>query len=80
MSIKKGYQVKKIVHYIDPPSGWKWGFPKKLPDPMPSNINAWLLKNGYPESEMEYWKNRPPFRIYTEEENELESQDRERND
>lgn len=34
---------------IDPPSGWKYGFPK----PMPKNIGdriAWLKLVGYPES------------------------------
>jgi hypothetical protein len=34
---------------IDPPSGWQYGFPKKLPDPPPTNINHWLIEQGYPE-------------------------------
>ena len=38
---------------IDPPSGWKYGFPKPLPDPKPENVLAWLVENGYPQSEID---------------------------
>jgi hypothetical protein len=33
---------------IDPPMGWKYGFPKKLPDPKPENVLEWLFSEGYP--------------------------------
>lgn len=37
----------------DPPSGWKYGFPKVyLPKPGES-IRATLLRDGYPESEFD---------------------------
>jgi hypothetical protein len=38
------------MRIIDPPSGWKYGFPKALPDTITeSEIAAWLLEQGYPE-------------------------------
>ena len=33
---------------VDPPEGWKFGFPKELPDPPPTNLYAWLVSKGYP--------------------------------
>lgn len=35
---------------IDPPSGWRYGFPKRLPDPSPTDVVQWLIDNGYPEA------------------------------
>ena len=40
--------VKKIT-YIDPPSGWKYGFPKILPNDV-KDLREWLQENGYPEN------------------------------
>ena len=39
---------------IDPPEGWKYGFPKPLPDDWaPSDdsysTNEWLVSQGYPQ-------------------------------
>ena len=34
---------------IDPPSGWKYGFPKTIPDGV-TDHRAWLIENGYPSS------------------------------
>ena len=44
---------KKTVLMIDPPSGWKYGFPMPLPDPRPENTIAWLIEQGYPQKEIE---------------------------
>ena len=51
---------------IDPPEGWKHGFPKILPENLIGNfdgIPAWLVENGYPEEDIElavkysrYWE------------------------
>jgi hypothetical protein len=41
------------VKMIDPPSGWKYGFPKALPDHEPINIIEWLIENGYPQEEID---------------------------
>jgi hypothetical protein len=38
---------------IDPPSGWKYGFPKELPDDI-KDFKQWLIDNGYPESEVDF--------------------------
>jgi hypothetical protein len=37
---------------IDPPSGWKYGFPKEIPEHI-NNTRDWLIDNGYPEKEIE---------------------------
>ena len=51
---------------VDPPSGWKFGFPKKLMqeerEELNFTINSWLLKNGYPQYEIDYWKGSVPCR------------------
>ena len=46
----------KRVKYIDPPSGWKYGFPKELPEDIKDikDFRKWLIKNGYPESEVDF--------------------------
>ena len=41
-----------LVLMIDPPSGWKYGFPKPIPYDVTDTI-AWLLENGYPQKEIE---------------------------
>ena len=33
---------------IDPPSGWKYGFPKEIPEDV-ENTTQWLIDNGYPK-------------------------------
>jgi hypothetical protein len=37
---------------IDPPSGWKYGFPKEIPEHV-NNTRDWLIDNGYPAEEIE---------------------------
>lgn len=34
--------------WADPPSGWKYGFPKALPKPEPVSLGEWLIAEGYP--------------------------------
>jgi len=43
----------ELVTLIDPPSGWKYGFPKALPDPRPADIEQWIRDEGYPQSEID---------------------------
>ena len=38
--------------FIDPPSGWKYGFPKVIPEGV-TDVKAWLVKNGYPQWEID---------------------------
>ena len=41
--------------YVDPPSGWKYGFPKLLPYPEPEGFDfyQWLVDEGYPQREID---------------------------
>jgi hypothetical protein len=42
---------------IDPPEGWKYGFPKKVPFTVTEEktINEWLIEVGYPKERIEYY-------------------------
>ena len=35
-------------HWVDPPSGWKYGFPKIFDGE--GSVNEWLIREGYPAS------------------------------
>lgn len=43
--------------YINPPDGEKYGFPKIAPDRLAdmndSQVYAWLVKNNYPQEEID---------------------------
>lgn len=46
--------MKKIVTMCDPPSGWKYGFPKEIPDSAKGNgFFDWLVSEGYPQHEID---------------------------
>jgi hypothetical protein len=49
--------------FIDPPSGWKYGFPKEAPSNIREmeNANEWLVQNGYPQDEVDIWMNSEKF-------------------
>lgn len=60
--------------FIDPDSGWKYGFPKQAPDNLRQmsidELDAWFVENGYPKSEIDYWKSKGknlPFQIFGKE-------------
>lgn len=36
--------------YIDPPEGWRYGFPKIIPAEHQSRTNEWLVEQGYPQT------------------------------
>ena len=38
---------------IDPPSGWKYGFPKELPKDV-KDLRQWFIDNGYPEKDVDF--------------------------
>jgi hypothetical protein len=40
------------MRIIDPPSGWKYGFPKPMPNDV-VDIKQWLVDNGYPKAEID---------------------------
>ncbi|CAB4138434.1 hypothetical protein UFOVP331_40 [uncultured Caudovirales phage] len=56
---------------IDPPSGWKYGFPKPIPEDRKNDVLVWLVEQGYPQSEIDglgeiftnccrYWEEEEP--------------------
>lgn len=50
------HSVKKMVLMCDPPSGWKYGFPKAMPQRFADDYKGfieWLVKEGYPKSEID---------------------------
>jgi hypothetical protein len=38
---------------IDPPSGWKYGFPKPIPKDRIKDQDVWLVEQGYPQEEID---------------------------
>jgi hypothetical protein len=40
---------KKV--WVDPPSGWKYGFPKIYDPDADGDLVEWIAKCGYPEAE-----------------------------
>jgi len=40
------------MRYIDPPSGWRYGFPKPFPETTIPTVE-WLVANGYPQREID---------------------------
>ncbi len=56
---------------IDPPRGWAYGFPKRLPSPPPDNLHLWLIEQGYPESEIETYGKYFFCRYIAEDDNDL---------
>lgn len=52
--------------YIDPPSGWKYGFPKILPVGI-ADLKQWFIDEGYPADQVDLaikysrmWEDVPP--------------------
>ena len=48
---------------IDPPSGWRYGFPKRVTQEEMKDLKSFLISNGYPEEDVElamkysrYWE------------------------
>ena len=40
--------------FIDPPSGWKYGFPKIYDEKKDGDLKTFLKKNGYPEKDIDF--------------------------
>lgn len=46
----------KKVTMVDPDEGWKYGFPKVLPEELKGkDITSWLVSEGYPLEKIEQW-------------------------
>lgn len=59
--------MKKTVTYIDPPSGWKYGFPKVLPEEAKGRVLDWLVENGYPKKVIDSYGDHFYSRYWSEE-------------
>lgn len=64
-----GHYVPQKVVWVDPPSGWRYGFPKKMPVSVQLGgakaCTQWLIDNGYPEGEAATWGNDGiPIRVW----------------
>lgn len=47
-------EIQEVFVTIDPPSGWKYGFPKALTQKEYEeikNLKQWCIDNGYPKEE-----------------------------
>ena len=38
------------IVWVDPPSGWKYGFPKMYDNQKNPDFFKWMVDNGYPQS------------------------------
>ncbi len=59
-----------LVTYIDPPEGWRHGFPKAIPDDIMQgigSIKSWLLEQGYPKTVMDNYGAHFFYRTWREE-------------
>jgi hypothetical protein len=47
--------MSNVIHMIDPPGGWKYGFPKAVPKKFDDweEQKQWLISEGYPEKEID---------------------------
>jgi len=47
--------MKKTVIMYDPPEGWRYGFPKPIPDDVwdDKTILKWIVSEGYPQEEID---------------------------
>lgn len=39
--------------WVDPPSGWKYGFPKVWDSEKDGDALQWMIANGYPQKEID---------------------------
>jgi hypothetical protein len=38
---------------IDPPEGWRYGFPKAIPQDQQHRALEWLVEQGYPQQQID---------------------------
>lgn len=50
---------------IDPPDGWRYGFPKPFTPSPGQSIEEWLIQNGYPEHQVSSWPGGLQCRIWS---------------
>lgn len=50
--------------YVDPPEGWRYGFPKAVPKDREHDLQAWIIEQGYPKEKLD---KHPLLRCWREE-------------
>lgn len=50
MAFKLRFDESTRITIIDPPSGWKYGFPRPYDIKVDQTLEEWLIENGYPQS------------------------------
>jgi len=45
---------KRVGMMVDPPSGWRYGFPKVYLKDRDGDLGEFLAVNGYPRSEIDF--------------------------
>lgn len=46
--------MSDYVTVIDPPGGWRYGFPRVLDLNPDETVREWLTRCGYPQDELEF--------------------------
>jgi hypothetical protein len=41
-----------MKYWVDPPEGWRWGFPKVWDDEEWPDLHTFLVLSGYPDTDM----------------------------
>ena len=59
--------IERLEVYIDPPEGWKYGFPKLVPVTV-TDLKKWLLNEGYPVSLLDKYGDPNMYRTWSKEE------------
>ena len=60
---------------IDPPSGWRYGFPKVIPEERRNDSLVWLVEQGYPQSIIDDLNEYFYCRYWTEPDEETKTKD-----
>jgi hypothetical protein len=50
--------------YVDPPEGWRYGFPMLYDNPEGLEFNEWLVSRGYPQSIIDQFEGDVPCRYW----------------
>lgn len=40
--------------FVDPPSGWRYGFPRKYSASVDGGLREFLIHHGYPEDDIDF--------------------------
>lgn len=44
-----------MKYYVDPPEGWRWGFPKVWDEEVDGDMHTWIVDQGYPVTDLIKW-------------------------